>query len=144
MTTRRRYSKAEKLAAIATAEMTNATAAASSTGIPESTIRYWLDSPRFAELRAKTREEDAQAFSVLMRAAQEALFRAIPTMEPRDLTVLLGVAADKTALFSGEATARTETKAITEGLDDHKRRALRDLIDEALATPAAPVGGDPV
>ncbi len=116
-----------------TAELSSTLAAAASTGIPESTIRYWLEDPKFAELRAKTREETAAGFDVLVHLAQERLQTLIPTMEPRDLTVLLGVATDKGQLLAGQATGRTEHRELDSGLDDHESEALRKAIDEALA-----------
>ena len=125
---RRRYSKAEKATAVIAAEMSSPSAAADATGVPLSTLRYWMDDPKFADLRAKTRDEAATSFRVLMHAAQERLFALIPTMEPRDLTILLGVAADKSQLLAGEATARTESKALTDDLTPEERQRARDWI----------------
>ena len=133
----RRYTKAEKATAVIAAEMSTVTAAAEQTGIPASTLRYWLDSPDFAELRVKTREEAAAGFSVIMHLAQARLVELIPTMEPRDLTILLGVAAEKAQLLGGGPTSRTETRTLTDDLDDHEHALLRDIIDGAIAEAAA-------
>lgn len=132
--TRRRYTKADKATAIIAAEMSNPSAASESTGVPISTLRYWMDDPKFADLRQKTRDEAATGFRVLMHAAQERLFALIPQMEPRDLTILLGVAADKSQLLVGEATSRTESKALTDDLTPEERQRARDWI---VALPAA-------
>jgi transposase-like protein len=140
--TRRRYTKAEKATAVIAAEMSTVAAAAQANGVPESTLRYWMDDPKFADLRAKTREEAATGFRVLMHAAQARLFDLIPTMEARDLTILLGVAADKGQLLSGEATSRTETRSVTDDLPDDEKRRLRDWID-SLPTAARTPGGAP-
>ena len=137
--TRRRYSKAEKATAVIAAEMASIPAAADAMGVPESTLRYWMDDPKFADLRAKTRDEAATGFRVLMHAAQERLFALIPQMEPRDLTILLGVAADKSQLLVGEATSRTESKALTDDITDDERQRLRDWIVALPATEPAPV-----
>lgn len=132
MSERRRYTKRQKATAVIAAEMSTAAAAAIATGIPENTIRYWLDDPRFVELRTKTRDDLAEGFSVLAHKAQAQLETLIPTMEARDLTILLGVATDKSQLLSGGATGRTETRSLDDGLADHERKALRDAIDREL------------
>jgi hypothetical protein len=131
MSERRRYTHRQKAAAVVTAELASTMAAAEATGIPESTVRYWLDDPRFAELRTKTREEAAAGFSVLMHKAQERLEALIPTMDARDLTVLLGVVTDKNQLLAGQPTGRLET--VTGGLEDHEKEQLRAAIRSALA-----------
>lgn len=141
MATRRRYSRADKATAVIAAELSTVAAAAQTTGIPESTIRYWADSPRFAELRAKTREESASGFSVLMHLAMKRLAQLIPMMEPRDLTILLGVSAEKSQLLSGGATVRSETRSLADEFDDDEKQRLRDWIDGLPTeepTPSAP------
>ncbi len=132
MAERRRYTRKQRASAVIAAEMSTAASAAAATGIPENTIRYWLDRPEFVELREKTRDELAEGFHVLAHKAQERLTELIPTMEPRDLTILLGVATDKGQLLSGGATHRTETRDLDDNLDDHERKALREAIDREL------------
>lgn len=112
--------------------MSSVAAAAEAAGIPETTVRYWMDRPEFVELRTKTREDGAAGWSVLMHLAQRRLADLIDQMEPRDLIVLGGVAAEKSQLLSGGATARTETHALADGLDDHEKATLRKVIDDAL------------
>ena len=133
MAERRRYTKRQKAAAVVTAELSSTMAAAEAHHIPESTLRYWLDDPQFANLRAKTREDAAEGFDVLMHMAQGRLRELIPTMEARDLTILLGVATEKAQLLSGQPTSRSETRALTDGLDDHEKAALRKVVDDVLA-----------
>ena len=135
---RRRYTKAEKATVVIAAEMSTAAAASQASGVPESTVRYWLDNPKFAELRVKTREEAAAGFSVLMHMAQEQLQKLIPTMEPRDLTILLGVSAEKAQLLGGGPTSRTETRALSDDFDDDEKQRLRDWIDALPATDRVP------
>lgn len=143
MATRRRYTKAEKATAVIAAEMATVAAASQATGIPETTIRYWCDSPKYAELRAKTRAEAAEGFSVLMHLAMDRLSELVPEMEPRDLTILLGVAAEKSQLLSGGPTNRTETRSLADDLDDDEKQRLRDWIDSlpAAAAPAESTAG---
>ncbi len=133
----RRYTKAQKASAVAEASVNGVRAAEAATGIRESTIRYWLDQPEFAQLREKTREEMRDGFKVLVHRAQERLTALVPTMEPRDLTILLGVATDKSLLLSGDATGRTEHRSLTDGFNDHEKRALADSIRSALAEDGA-------
>ena len=128
----RRYSRKTKATAIVAATLSNATAASEELGIPESTLRYWLDSPEFAELRRKTREETAEGWSVLGHLAQAELRKRVPTMEARDLVILAGLATDKASLLQGHATSRTETRDVTDTLNDTEREALRNAIDDYL------------
>jgi transposase-like protein len=134
MAERRRYTRKTKAAAIIAATVSTAHAAALEMGIPDQTLRYWLDQPEFATLRNKTREEMAAGSFVLAQLAQQELTKKIRAgeVEPRDLAVILGIAIDKGQLLAGAATSRTETRAITDGMDDHERQNLRDAIDTYL------------
>lgn len=149
MAERRRYTKREKANAVIAAEASSMTAVSEATGIPITTIDYWMDQPEFVELRKKTRDDLAEGFMVLAHKAQAALQKLIPTMEARDLTVLLGVATDKAQLLSGAATVRTERRDLTDILPDGEREALAAAVDGWLATertaegagvPAEPTG----
>jgi len=133
------------MAAVVAAANTNTRAAAESKGMPESTLRRWLDHPDMAYLRAKTRDELAEESLALSYLAKAEFVRKIMAheVEPRDLIVAYGIAVDKAQLLSGHATSRTEHLELTNSLDDHERATLRDLIEGALAEPAeAPAGGD--
>lgn len=133
---------AERVAAITLAEVSGVEAASKSTGIPERTIYYWLDRPEFADLRTKTREEMRDGFKVLVHKAQERLTALVGEMEPRDLTILLGVATDKTLLMSGEATGRTES-TLLRGKSDHEQQLLADVLNRELERRAyADAAGD--
>lgn len=135
MAERRRYTRKTKAAAIIAATVSTAAAAAEAQGIPESTIRYWLDSPQFAELRTKTREEMAAGSMVLAHMAADELGKKIRAgeVEPRDLATIYGIAIDKGQLLAGAATSRSETRDVTDTLDDHERENLRNAIDTYLA-----------
>ena len=136
----RRYTKAEKATAVIAAELSTVAAAAEQQGIPESTLHYWVDSPEFAELRIKTREEHAEGFRVIGLLAMAQLRKLIPEMEPRDLTILLGVAAEKAQLLSGGPTARTETRSLGDDLSDDEKQRLREWVDSLPATAGVPEG----
>lgn len=157
MAERRRYTKRQKLAAVMAAEMGGVVQAEEQTGIPESTIRYWIDKPEFAEFRAKTREDLAAEIGTVAHLAWSRVARALASgeMEPRDAIFAAEKATNLQLLMSGEATSRSENVSITDGLDDHERTALRDAIVGELARradagapvaavgTAAPEGTDP-
>jgi transposase-like protein len=138
VTERRRYTKREKAVAVTAAMASSVSAAAEATGVPESTLRYWAEHPEFAELRAKTREQIAEGSMVLATLAQRELMRKLQAgeVEPRDLAVIFGIAIDKAQLLAGHATARTENRTLTDGLNDHEKQQLRDGLDRLLGKPA--------
>lgn len=137
----RRYTKTQKVKAVALAAETSTLGAAEALGIPEKTLEYWVKDPVFAELRESTREQQREGYRIIIAKAQERLAVLIPTMEPRDLTVLLGVSQDKDLLLSGDATLRTESRRLSEGYTDDEKRRLRDWIDGLIATPDTPTAG---
>jgi len=147
----RRYTKRTKLAAVMAAEMGGLTQTAEQTGIPKSTVKYWMDSPEFAHVRTKTREDLAEEISTVAHLAWQRVARALASgeMEPRDAIFAAEKATSLQLLMSGEATARTENVSITDGLDDHEKQALGDAIRDELARradaqAAVPAVGDPV
>lgn len=134
----RRYTKAQKASAVAAAVASSTLAASEASGIPRTTIAYWLESPEFGELRQKTREQIAQGSMVVAQMAQSELIRKLQAgeVEPRDLAVIFGIAIDKAQLLSGQATSRSENRTISDGLDDHEKQQLRDALDRLLGAPA--------
>ena len=134
MTTHRRYTKAQKLAAVAEAERTSLTAAAESTAIPITTLKYWFDAPEFADVRSKTRDDLSEGSIAMAIIAQAELIRRIRSGDISDqaLVAAYGVGIDKAQLLSGAATARTESRDITR-LNDHESDILGGLIEEELA-----------
>ncbi len=143
----RRYTKREKAVAVVAAVASSTLAAAEQSGIPESTLRYWVDSPEFAEVRDKARAEIAPVATTVAFYAWVETLRMLREhkFEPHDVIFLTGLATDKAQLLNGGPTSRIETRSLTESLDDHERQALRDVIDRAIAeSAAASAGGDPV
>lgn len=130
MATHRRYTKAQKVAAVAEAERTSLTATAEVTSIPLTTIKYWFDSPEFADVRTKTRDNMAEGSLVMAIIAQAELIRRIRSGDISDqaLVSAYGVGIDKAQLLSGAATARTESRDITGTLSDSD---VRDAIAAA-------------
>lgn len=121
--------------AVSLALVTGAAEASRQTGIPERSIRVWMDNPEFAELRTKTREELSEGFKALAHLSMTRLLEQVRAglVEPRDLTILLGVATDKHLLLTGEATTRTESKDITHDLDDHEAEVFGEVVRAELA-----------
>ena len=117
------------------AAMTSVTAAAEQTGIPRTTIQRWIDEPWAVELRQKTGEELGEEMRVLAMLATEKLTELVRggKLSARDLIPLMGVAVDKSQLLAGAATVRTESRDVTERLDDHESEALREAIQRELA-----------
>ena len=114
------------------AAVSSVAAAAQEAGVPESTLHYWFDSPEFAELRRKTRDDLAAESMGMAHKVLGEIQRRIAEFEPRDLSVLYGILTDKGQLLSGAATARTETRDITGDLGDDERERLAASIDEWL------------
>jgi hypothetical protein len=110
---RRRYNKAEKLSAVLAADMVGLTAASEQTGIPKSSLVYWMERPEVVAHLAWNR-------------AAEALRDG--TMEPRDVLFAAEKATNLQLLMRGEATARTET--VNPALPPEVQRALRERFAE--------------
>lgn len=140
MTSPRRYTKRQKATAVIAAEMVNVAASAEANGIPESTLRRWMDDPELADLRTKTREDLAQEAHVLAQLAAAEIKRKLPDYEPRDLNVLYGIMVDKAQLLSGHATDRTEVRDITESMTPEAADALANDIDVWLRARMADAG----
>lgn len=124
------------------AVVSSVSAAAEAQGIPERTLGYWFDHPDFAAVRAKTRDDLAAESMGMAHKVLGEIQRRINEFEPRDLSVLYGILTDKGQLLSGAATSRTETRAVTDGMDDHERAQLAEILREAIAEKeAANAGG---
>jgi len=137
----RRYSRDQKARAVAEAEATSVLGTAEATGIPTSTLRYWMDDPAFAQFRQNAREAMAEEASTVARMAWRALAEAMRsgTLEGRDLVLLAGMATDKSQLLNGGATARTEERDISGTLTDSDLiLAVREAESLAGAGRAAP------
>ena len=145
---RRRYAKREKLAAVLAAEMGGLTQASEQTGIPKSTLAYWMERPEFADLRTKTREDLADEIKTVAHLAWQRIAEALVagTMEPRDALFAAEKATSLRLLMSGDATSRTETRDITGSLEDSDiAAAIREAVhltapsdDRAPEAPAEP------
>lgn len=125
----RTYTRTQKAAVVAQVDATTLKATAKATGIRESTIRYWLNSGEFDDIRAKTRADIAEQSLVIAQLAAGEIVERIRSgnIDGRSLVMAFGVAVDKLQLLSGEATARTEVRDLSRDLSDEELRdALRD------------------
>ena len=120
--------------AAAVAEIRRANMIFAGPGSPTYAIRHWREKPELAELAAKTRADLADEMKVLAQLAASELMAKVQKQEidPRDLIILLGVSIDKGQLLAGEATARNENRDLTDGMDDHERVRLKEVLREAI------------
>jgi hypothetical protein len=143
MAERRRYTKAEKARAVGLAVVTSTQAAAEAEGIPRKTLAYWMDDPRFAELRHRTRDQvAAEMWSAIQIGIAEIAKGIVGDAPLRDKVIAVGVLYDKHALLTGMATARTESRDLTGTLSDADiidalREAERAATAERTAAPVA-------
>jgi transposase-like protein len=147
MPQRRRYTKHEKLSAVMAAELVGLTAASEQSGVPKSTLVYWVDQPEFAQFRTKTREELQAEVKVVAHLAWKRIAEALRTgdMEPRDAIFAAEKSTTLMQLLAGDATSRNENVSLTDGLSDDEKRRLRGAIAEAARAEAGgPGDGDGV
>lgn len=133
MPQRRRYDAKTRAKTVGIAVVEGVTHAERMTGIPKTTIQYWLDKPEFVYLRTKTQDDRAEQFRVAAQAALARLIELIPTMDAHDLIILSGVAVDKAQLLSGGATSRTESRDLYDTINDHESEVLGEAIRGELA-----------
>lgn len=133
--TTRKYNrpKREKLAAVLVAEMVGVTQAERETGIPKTTIQYWLDRPEFVQFRIRVREDLAAEITTVAHLAWTRVAEGLlaGAFEPRDVLTAAEKSTALMQLLSGQATERIET--LTSGMDDHERAQLRDILQAAIA-----------
>jgi hypothetical protein len=136
---RRRYTRKEKAAAVAQATLSTVEAAAAATGIPRTTIDYWMDQPEFVELRYKTRDAVADEFWTSIQVGVKEVAKGLLGDAPlRDKATAVGILYDKHALLTGSATSRTEARDITGTISDGELvAAVREAVEIASG------GGDP-
>ena len=134
--TRRRYDADTKATAVGIATVEGVTEAERQTGIPKTTIHYWLDQPEFVHLRTTARDQLAERFWVGIQVGLEEVAKGLRGDAPlKDKAAALGVLYDRHALLTGGATGRTESRDITGTLTDAEVvHAIRDA--EALLTGA--------
>ena len=138
MAERRRYTKHQKLSAVMASDMLGVVAASDQSGIPATTIEYWLHKPEFAEFRTKTREDLVEEVGLVAHLAWQRVAEALKRgdLEPRDALFAADKATTLYQLVTGEATNRTESRDLTGGFDDEEKAAMADLLKRAIEEPA--------
>lgn len=138
--TRTRRTPQLKAEAVGLAEVVGVAAAAEQMGIPESSLRRWRERPEMAELRAETKAEvAADVWAGFQKGVQRISVLMETTEDLSKVAIATGILFDKFALMTGEATSRTETRSVTDALDDDERERLRKWI-VGLPTPIAAGG----
>lgn len=85
---------------------------------------------------------DAEHVEFKGKDNDEVTYPIAPAGAVQNYATSVGILIDKYRLEVGEPTSRSESRALTEGMDDHERQQLRDAIDRWLAErPAAGSGG---
>lgn len=132
---RRRYTKATQSAAVGIAMAEGQRAAAEKLGIPLTTVHQWFHRPEYEQLRTTAREAVAEQMWIGVQIGIAEMVKGLqdPKVPLRDKTDAASMLAEKQLLLTGQATARTERiQALTPQMDDHERKALRDVIDKIL------------
>lgn len=101
-----------------------------------------------AELRVKLLEKasdlldrmDAEHIDFKGKDADTVTYPIAPASAVQNYATSVGILIDKYRLEVGEATTRSESRSLTEDMDDHERAALRDAIDNELARRMAEAG----
>lgn len=123
---------AQRAQAVGLAAVVGIPEASRQTGIADSTLRGWFNSPEFVELRERTRDQVSEEWWAGVQRGMRSVIAGFDSdASLRDKAIAVGVLFDKLALMRGDATARTETRTLGE-LDDSKRAALRDFLSAEL------------
>lgn len=133
MAVRRRYTAAERARAVGIATVDGQTKAAEVTGIPATTIDYWLDKPEFVALRSTAREKVIEQLWVGLQVGVEALTEGIKGSAPLNhKAAAFAALAERYALLNGEATTRSENRELHDRPDHELLDGLRE-VDRILA-----------
>ena len=129
MATRRRYDQKTRAKAVGIATVDGVTEAERQTGIPKETIQYWTHKPEFAQLRTTAREIVVDSFWVGIQIGARVLVEGMQGDAPLNHKAdAFRSLADRYLLLNGEATARSEHRAISDPDD-----AAVDTLESRLA-----------
>lgn len=76
---------------------------------------------------------DAEHVEFKGKDSDRVVYPIAPAGAVQNYATSVGILIDKYRLEMGEATGRTESRSLTDDLDDHEQEALRDAIDRELA-----------
>lgn len=127
MAARRRYTSKQKATAVGIAIVEGVTEAERQTGIPKQTIDYWQSKPEFGHLRTTAHETVAEQFWIGIQVGLREVLKGIEGDAPlKEKADALRVMADRYALLTGSATARTESRALNDLPDSAYVEAIRE------------------
>ncbi len=127
---RRSYTKRRQAEVVGLSEVVGVRAAARKAHVPVSTLENWRLREDMAQLRTQKKEDVAADVWAAFQAGVRRIVELIPQTEDMSkVAVATGILFDKFALMSGEATSRTESKTLTDGMNDHERETLRHILD---------------
>ena len=134
MAERRKYTAKQRANAVGIAVVEGVTAAERTTGIPKETVQYWTTKPEYAQLRTTARETVVEQLWIGIQVGVEELTKGLRGDAPvHQKAAAFEALAERYALLNGDATSRSETRAVTAGLDDHEREQLRAVLRDAIA-----------
>jgi hypothetical protein len=138
MATRKFRPRIVKAEVAGLAAVVGVTEAERRTGIAKNTIQRWVHDPEFVHLRTTARALVLeQWWAGIQMGASSMMDDMLGPAPLRDKATAWSSLVDRYALLSGEATSRTESKALTDDLDDTEKQRLRDWID-GLAAATSP------
>lgn len=144
MAPRRKYTARQRAEAVGIAVVEGKAAAARKTNIPRKTLAYWFDLPEFADLRQRKSAEVADDLWTAFQAGVRRIAELLPvTGDISKVAIATAIMYDKRALMTGGVTGRTESRALTEGLNDLERDALRRILNGAIEAAVVSSVGDP-
>lgn len=125
---------ADRARALGIAVVAGVPAAAEATGIPQSTIYVWQESDEFVELRKRTKEQVVEEWwAIVQRGFRKTAELLDGTTDAQRAATATAIIADKMLLIRGDATSRTETRSLSDVLDDHERATLKSIVIGELA-----------
>ena len=123
----RAHTDSEKAQAVGIALLRGTKAAADQSGVSQRTVQRWVDDPAMAQLVAETkdgvRDHIWAGMQIGLASVVEGLKDPDAPLQARANT--FGILFDKWSLMAGEATARTESKNITDDIPSSVKRELR-------------------
>ena len=130
----KKRSQSDRIHALGIAVVEGVPAASQATGIPERTIRQWQDTPEFAELRQRTKEQVADEWwAIVQKGFRRVAALLDGTDDIQKAATATAIVTDKMLLIRGEATSRTESKDLTHDLDDHEAEIFGEVVRAELA-----------
>ena len=139
MPTPRKYSTRTRAKAVGIAVVEGVTAAERQTGIPKNTIQYWTQKPEFVHLRTTAREDVIEQLWIGIQVGIEEVTAGLRgTGNVHHKAMALQTLAERYALLTGGATARTEARDITGTITDVELAAAITEAESVVAGSRSP------